>query len=83
LYALWEFKVFAHTFKESVPLGWEHASLSICAPWPVLCFLAFTAGLYYRAGTGAYIWLMILTLPVGFVLVVIGLVLKVIQIKRS
>jgi hypothetical protein len=35
------------------------------------------------SGTGAYIWLMILTLPVGFLLVVIGLVLKVIRIKRS
>jgi TRAP-type C4-dicarboxylate transport system permease small subunit len=35
------------------------------------------------SGTGAYIWLMLLTLPVGFVLVVIGLVLKVVRIKRS
>ena len=52
--------------------------------------LAFITGLIQSvsmwdegSGTGAYIWLMILTLPVGFVLVVIGLVLKVIRIKRS
>jgi hypothetical protein len=52
--------------------------------------LAFVLGLIQGvsmwdegSGTGAYIWLMILTLPVGFVLVVIGLVLKVIRIKRS
>jgi len=51
--------------------------------------LAFVLGLIQGvsmwdegSGTGAYIWLMILTLPVGFVLVVIGLVLKVIRIKR-
>ena len=86
--------MFAHTFKESVPLGWEHASLSICAPRPAFAFLplllAFITGLIQGvsmwdegSGTGAYIWLMILTLPVGFVLVVIGLVLKVIRIKRS
>ncbi len=52
--------------------------------------LAFVLGLIQGvsmwdegSGTGAYIWLMILTLPVGSVLVVIGLVLKVIRIKRS
>ena len=34
------------------------------------------------SGTGAYIWLMFLTLPVGFLLVVIGLVMMVIRRTR-
>ena len=34
------------------------------------------------SGTGAYIWLMIMTLPVGFVLVVIGIVMKFVRIRR-
>ncbi len=34
------------------------------------------------SGTGAYIWLMIMTLPVGFVLVVIGVVLKFVRMRR-
>ena len=35
------------------------------------------------SGTGAYIWLMMLTLPVGFVLVVIGIVMKFVRMGRS
>ena len=35
------------------------------------------------SGTGAYIWLMMLTLPVGFILVVIGVVLKFVRMGRS
>ena len=35
------------------------------------------------SGTGAYIWLMMLTLPVGFILVVIGIVMKFVQMGRS
>jgi TRAP-type C4-dicarboxylate transport system permease small subunit len=34
------------------------------------------------SGTGAYIWLMMLTLPVGFVLVCIGIVLKFVRMRR-
>jgi hypothetical protein len=34
-------------------------------------------------GTGAYIWLMIMTLPVGFVLVCIGIVMKFVRMGRS
>jgi hypothetical protein len=34
------------------------------------------------SGTGGYIWLMFLTLPVGFLLVVIGLVMMVIRRTR-
>ena len=34
------------------------------------------------SGTGAYIWLMMLTLPVGFVLVVIGVLLKFVRMRR-
>ena len=34
------------------------------------------------SGTGAYIWLMMLTLPVGFVLVVIGIVMKFVRMRR-
>jgi len=33
-------------------------------------------------GTGAYIWLMFLTLPVGFLLVLIGLVMMVVRRTR-
>jgi TRAP-type C4-dicarboxylate transport system permease small subunit len=32
-------------------------------------------------GTGAYIWLMMLTLPVGFVLVCIGVVMKFVRMR--
>ena len=35
------------------------------------------------SGTGAYSWLMMLTLPVGFILVVIGVVLKFVRMGRS
>ena len=35
------------------------------------------------SGTGAYIWLMMLTLPVGFVLVCIGIVMKLVRMGRS
>jgi hypothetical protein len=34
------------------------------------------------SGTGGYIWLMFLTLPVGFLLVVIGLVMVVVRRTR-
>ena len=34
------------------------------------------------SGTGAYIWLMMLSLPVGFVLVVIGIVMKFVRMRR-
>jgi uncharacterized membrane protein YhaH (DUF805 family) len=34
------------------------------------------------SGTGGYIWLMFLTLPVGFLLVVIGLVMMVVRRTR-
>jgi hypothetical protein len=33
------------------------------------------------SGTGAYIWLMMLTLPVGFVLVCIGIVMKLVRMR--
>jgi hypothetical protein len=33
-------------------------------------------------GTGTFIWFMIFTLPVGFVVVVIGLVMAVVRRKR-
>ena len=33
------------------------------------------------SGTGAYIWLMMLTLPVGFVLVCIGVVMKFVRMR--
>ena len=33
------------------------------------------------SGTGGYIWLMMGTLPVGFVLVVIGLVMKIVRMR--
>jgi TRAP-type C4-dicarboxylate transport system permease small subunit len=35
------------------------------------------------SGTGAYIWLMFLTLPVGFVLTATGLVLQIIRKLRK
>jgi hypothetical protein len=35
------------------------------------------------SGTGAYIWLMFLTLPVGSLLVLIGLVLQIIRKLRK
>jgi hypothetical protein len=35
------------------------------------------------SGTGAYIWLMIMTLPLGFVLVCIGIVMKFVRMGRS
>jgi hypothetical protein len=34
------------------------------------------------SGTGGYIWLMFLTLPVGFLLVVIGLVMIIVRRTR-
>jgi hypothetical protein len=34
------------------------------------------------SGTGGYIWLMFLTLPVGFLLVVIGLVMMIVRRTR-
>jgi uncharacterized membrane protein len=34
------------------------------------------------SGTGGYIWLLFLTLPVGFVLIVIGLVMMVVRRTR-
>jgi hypothetical protein len=54
---------------------------------PIL--LAFVTSLFQGgsmwdegSGTGAYIWLMFLTLPVGFVLVVIGLVMALVRRTR-
>ena len=51
---------------------------------PIL--LAFVTSLFQggsmwneSSGTGAYIWLMFLTLPIGFLLVVIGLVMFIIR----
>jgi TRAP-type C4-dicarboxylate transport system permease small subunit len=35
------------------------------------------------SGSGTYIWFMMVTLPVGFVLVVIGLLMKIVRIRRS
>ena len=35
------------------------------------------------SGTGTYIWFMMVTLPVGFVLVFIGLVMKIVRMRRS
>ena len=50
--------------------------------------LAFVTGLIQGvsmwdegSGTGGYIWLMMGTLPVGFVLVVIGLVMKIVRMR--
>jgi hypothetical protein len=52
-------------------------------------FLAFITSLFQggsmwdeNSGTGAYIWLMLLTLPVGFLLVVIGIVMAVVRRTR-
>ena len=52
-------------------------------------FLAFVTSLFQGGsmwdegnGTGAYIWLMFLTLPIGFLLVVIGLVMAVVRRTR-
>jgi len=54
---------------------------------PIL--LAFVTSLFQGgsmwdegAGTGGYIWFMFLTLPVGFLLVVIGLVIMVVRRTR-
>jgi hypothetical protein len=54
---------------------------------PIL--LAFVTSLFQggsmwneSSGTGAYIWLMFLTLPFGFLLVVIGLVMAVVRRTR-
>ena len=54
---------------------------------PIL--LAFVTSLFQggsmwdeSSGTGTYIWLMFLTLPVGFLLVVIGLVMALVRRKR-
>jgi hypothetical protein len=54
---------------------------------PIL--LAFVTSLFQGGsmwdegnGTGAYIWLMFLTLPIGFLLVVIGLVMAVVRRAR-
>ena len=59
----------------------------ILAVSPIL--LAFVTSLFQggsmwdeSSGTGAYIWLMFLTLPVGFVLVVIGLVMALVRRTR-
>jgi len=35
------------------------------------------------AGTGGYVWFMFLTLPVGFLLVVIGLVMMIVRRTRN
>ena len=34
------------------------------------------------SGTGAYIWLMFMTLPIGLLLVVIGLVMALVRRRR-
>jgi len=54
---------------------------------PIL--LAFVASLFQggsmwdeSSGTGTFIWLMFLTLPVGFLLVVIGLVMALVRRTR-
>ena len=51
--------------------------------------LAFVSSLFQGgsmwdegSGTGGYIWLLFLTLPVGFLLVVIGLVMMVVRRSR-
>jgi len=55
---------------------------------PIL--LAFITSLFQRgsmwdegSGTGAYIWLMFLTLPVGSLLILIGLVLQIVRKLRK
>ena len=52
-------------------------------------FLAFITSLFQGGsmwdegnGTGGYIWLMFLTLPVGFLLVVSGLVMMIVRRAR-
>jgi uncharacterized membrane protein len=35
-----------------------------------------------NSGTGGYLWFMLMTLPVGFVLIVIGLVMMVVRRTR-
>jgi hypothetical protein len=59
----------------------------ILAISPIL--LAFVSSLFQGgsmwdegSGTGAYIWLVFLTLPVGLLLVVVGLVLAVVRRTR-
>jgi hypothetical protein len=59
----------------------------ILAVSPIL--LAFVTSLFQggsmwdeSSGTGTYIWLMFLTLPVGFLLVVTGLVMALLRRKR-
>jgi hypothetical protein len=59
----------------------------ILAVSPIL--LAFVTSLFQggsmwdeSSGTGAYIWLMFLTLPVGFLFVVIGLVMALVRRTR-
>ena len=54
---------------------------------PIL--LAFVTSLFQggsmwdeSSGTGGFIWLMFLTLPVGFLLIVIGLVMLVVRKTR-
>ena len=60
----------------------------ISAISPIL--LAFITSLFQGgsmwdegSGTGAYIWLMFLTLPVGSLLILIGLVLQIIRKLRK
>ena len=50
--------------------------------------LAFVTGLIQGvsmwdegSGTGTYLWFLMATLPVGFVLVVIGLVMKIVRMR--
>jgi TRAP-type C4-dicarboxylate transport system permease small subunit len=50
--------------------------------------IAFVTGLIQgvsmwdeSSGTGAYIWLMFMTLPVGFVLVCVGIVTKLVRMR--
>jgi hypothetical protein len=59
----------------------------ILAVSPIL--LAFVTSLFQggsmwdeSSGTGTYIWLMFLTLPVGFLFVVIGLVMALVRRTR-
>jgi len=51
--------------------------------------LAFVTSLFQggsmwneSSGTGGYLWFMLMTLPVGFVLIVIGLVMMVVRRTR-
>jgi len=52
-------------------------------------FLAFVTSLFQggsmwneSSGTGTFIWFMLLTLPVGFLLVLIGLVMALLRRRR-